>query len=270
MTVYTPPGYVAGQERYPVLYLLHGGGGDEDAWTEMGRAPEIFDNLIAAGEMVPTIVVMGNGNVDQAAAPNHIPPTPGVRPPPAPPAPGENPFADQLTRYPASIVSDMIPFVDRTFRTKADRDSRAIAGLSMGGAQTCHAAFTNLDTFSWVGMFSSAVPLLPGVYATIPEPADAAERRGPGLGETIDPVKFVERYPVVGPALNERLRLLYIGVGRADGLAEFEDDFAEMFDAHGVEYTAYDLPDYGHDWNYWRLALQDFSRRLFKPASSSR
>jgi hypothetical protein len=118
MTVYTPPGYEAGQERYPVLYLLHGGGGDEDAWTEMGRAPEIFDNLIAAGEVVPMIVVMGNGNVDQAAAPNHIPPTPGVRPPPAPRAPGQNPFADQRGIRPASSTTSFLSWTGRSARRR--------------------------------------------------------------------------------------------------------------------------------------------------------
>ena len=82
----------------------------------------------------------------------------------------------------------MIPFVDQNFRTEADRDNRAIAGLSMGGAQTAHTALTNLDKFSWAGLFSSAFPLLPGVHATIPIPADATKRRGPGLGEVIDPV----------------------------------------------------------------------------------
>jgi enterochelin esterase family protein len=266
MTVYTPPGYETGKDRYPVFYLLHGGGGDEEAWSDMGRAPEIFDNLIAQGKMVPTIVIMGNGNIWQASSPNSLTTTPNGMESPASPAKGVDSFLDVLTLYPDSIVHDMIPFVDQSFRTKADRDSRAIAGLSMGGAQTAHAALTNLDKFSWVGLFSSAVPLLPGVHATIPFPADAAKRRGPGLGEVIDPVKFVERYPVVGPELNNRLHLLYLGVGKADGLVESDDSIRKMLDEHGVKYVTYDLPDYGHDWNFWRLALENFSERLFRTA----
>jgi enterochelin esterase family protein len=268
MTVYTPPGYETGQERYPVFYLLHGGGGDEEAWTDMGRAPQIFDNLIAQGKMLPTIVVMGNGNPGQASAPNGIASTPNPAGAAGGRAAGADSISNGLTQYPASIAADMVPFVDKTFRTKADRDHRAIAGLSMGGAQTCETALTNLDKFSWVGLFSSAVPLLPGVLKTIPQPADAATRRGPGLGQTIDPVKFVERYPVVGPGLNKQLHLLYLGVGRSDGLVESDDDIRKMLGEHGVAFVTYDLPGYGHDWNYWRRALQDFSVRLFQPAQS--
>lgn len=265
MTVYTPPGYETSKERYPVLYLLHGGGGDEEAWTDMGRAPEIFDNLIAQGKMVPMIVVMGNGNFSQVASPNNLTALPtaleftggGQQP-------GD--FTDALTLYPNSIVHDIIPYIDTNFRTKANRDNRAIAGLSMGGAQTAQAVFTNIDLFSYVGLFSSAVALLPGVHARIPIPADAAKRRGPGLGESIDPVKFVQRYPVIGPKLNNRLHLLYLGVGKDDGLVESETDFRKMLDKRGVKYVTYDLPNHGHEWSYWRLALEDMSKRLFKPA----
>jgi len=264
MTVYTPPGYETGKNRYPAFYLLHGGGGDEEAWSDMGRAPDIFDNLIAQGKMLPMIVVMGNGNIWQASSPNSLTTTHNGMESPASPARGFGSSSDVLTLYPDSIAHDMIPFVDQNFRTEADRDNRAIAGLSMGGAQTAHTALTNLDKFSWVGLFSSAVPLLPGVHATIPFPADAAKRRGPGLGEVIDPVKFVERYPVVGPELNNRLHLLYLGVGKADGLVESDESIRKMLDEHGVKYVTFDLPDYGHDWNFWRLALQDFSVRLFK------
>jgi enterochelin esterase family protein len=264
MTVYTPPGYETGKDRYPVFYLLHGGGGDEEAWSDMGRAPEIFDNLIAQGKMLPMIVVMGNGNIWQASSPNSLTATPNGMESPASPVKGVDSFSSVLTLYPDSIAHDMIPFVDQNFRTKADRDNRAIAGLSMGGAQTAHTALTNLDKFSWVGLFSSAIPLLPGVHATIPIPADATKRRGPGLGEVIDPVKFVQHYPVVGPELNNRLHLLYLGVGKSDGLVESDDSIRKMLDEHGVKYVTYDLPDYGHDWNFWRLALENFSERLFK------
>ena len=266
MTVYTPPGYESSDTRYPVLYLLHGGGGDELAWTEMGRAPEIFDNLIAQGKMVPMIVVMGNGNIWQSSAPNSVTTMPNAMQPKVRPAPGENPFGDVLTIYPESLVNDMIPFVDKTFRTKADREDRAIAGLSMGGAQATQAAFTHLDDFAWAGFFSAATPLLPGVLKRIPLPADAASRRGPGLGQTIDPDAFVKHYPVVGPELNARLHLLYVADGQSDGLIEFENDFEKMLRDHGVKYVAQDLPDYGHTWNFWRVTLEDFAPRLFRPA----
>ncbi len=266
MTVYTPPAMKPARAAIRSSIFCTGGGGDEEAWSDMGRAPEIFDNLIAQGKMLSMIVVMGNGNIWQASSPNSLTTKHNGMESPASPAKGVDSFSDVLTLYPDSIAHDMIPFVDQNFRTKADRDDRAIAGLSMGGAQTAHTALTNLDKFSWVGLFSSAVPLLPGVHATIPIPADAAKRRGPGLGEVIDPVKFVERYPVVGPELNNRLHLLYLGVGKADSLVESDDSIRKMLDEHGVKYVTYDLPDYGHDWNFWRLALEDFSERLFKTA----
>jgi enterochelin esterase family protein len=262
MTVYTPPGYESGNDRYPVLYLLHGGGGDEAQWSDLGRAPEIFDNLIAQGKIVPMIVVMPNGNITQAHGPDAIALAEKVNSG----ANSPSMLGENMTLYSDSIVHDIVPFVDQSFRTIADRDHRAIAGLSMGGAQSAHAVFTYLDTFGWAGLFSSAVPLLPGVFQAIPRPADADKRRGPGLGQTIDPVKFAEKYPVIGPELNQRLHLLYIAIGKDDGLLESETAFAKMLDDHGVKYVAYDLAGYGHEWAFWRLALQDYSQRLFKTA----
>lgn len=266
MTVYLPPAYDTSKDRYPVLYLLHGGGGDEDAWRAMGRAPEIFDNLIAQGKTVPMIVVMGNGNMWQASSPDGITATPNPMDSPVGLAQGLDAFTDVMTHYPDSIVHDMIPFVDKTFRTKSDPIDRAIAGLSMGGAQTAYTALTYPDAFGWAGLFSSAIPLLPGVHKTIPKPQDAATRRGPGMGETIDPVKFVARFPTLNSELNKRWQLFYLGVGKADGLLDSENDFTKLLDERGIKYVAYDLPGYGHEWSYWRLALQDISKRLFQTA----
>lgn len=126
MIVYTPPGYENGSDRYPVFYLLHGGGGDEEAWSDMGRAPEIFDNFIAQGKMLPMIVVMGNGNGWQAASPNDFPTTMTSA------VMGGRQGGSSLS-YADSVVHDLIPYVDKHYRTKADRDHRAIDGLSMGG-----------------------------------------------------------------------------------------------------------------------------------------
>lgn len=266
VTVYTPPGYATSQARYPVLYLQHGGGGDELAWTEMGRAPEIFDNLIAQGKMVPMIVVMGNGNPWQTATPNSL----GVEANPMQPPSGgltqPESISKMLTVYPDSLARDLVPFIDKNFRTKADRDDRAIAGLSMGGAQTIHATFTHLDLFSWTAFFSSAAALLPGVGKPIPQPADAASRRGPGLGQGIDPDKFVQVYPEVGPKLNSQLHLLYLAVGKSDGLLESHLELEQILADHQVKYVTYNLPGFGHEWAFWRLALEDYSQRLFKTA----
>ena len=161
MLVYTPPGYETGTARYPVLYLLHGGGGDEAAWSELGRAPQILDNLIARGRCRPMIVVMTNGNGRQSASQSFVP----LQSPPQ--RPGEG-----MLRFPESLAKDVIPFVDSTWRTTPDRESRAVVGLSMGGAQALYAGLNNLDRFAWTGAMSGGFPLLPGVAVDIPAPAD--------------------------------------------------------------------------------------------------
>src|SRR3954464_2721273 len=168
MMVYTPPGYETGTTKYPVLYLLHGGGGDEEAWLTMGRANIIMDNLIAAGKAKPMIVVMPNGNATQSVSQGF-----GYGPPPArqsvqapapPPlqaaggagrgaAPGAAPGAGgrgpqpYAGSYPESLVKDVIPFVEKNFRVLATKDDRAIAGLSMGGGHTLAATNNNPGTF---------------------------------------------------------------------------------------------------------------------------
>jgi enterochelin esterase-like enzyme len=253
VTIYTPPGYENGTQRYPVFYLLHGGGDDEQGWPEQGRAPEIFDNLIAQGKMVPMIVVMGNGNEWQNISPNDHPVTPpAIRDP------------NGILHFPNSVVHDLVPFVDKTYRTKADAEHRAIAGLSRGGAQTLYAAFNNLDEFTYVGVFSGGIPLLPGVLITITMPADAANRRGPDVGHSVDPTKFAALLPALGPDVNKKLRLFYLTIGTDDGLVESWQDARKVFDQKGVKYTWVERPGYGHEWSFWRLALQDYSSRLFK------
>jgi enterochelin esterase-like enzyme len=138
--VYTPPGYETGKARYPVFYLLHGGGGDEDAWTTLGRAPEIMDNLIAQGKAKPMIVVMTNENSNQIAAPDFVAAPQGGRGAGAPTTgaaqPGNPMQGSAMLNFPKSIVTDLIPFIDKAYRTMPGRESRAIAGLSMGGGMT--------------------------------------------------------------------------------------------------------------------------------------
>lgn len=253
MIVYTPPGYLAGPERYPVLYLMHGGGGDEEAWIDMGRAPQILDNLIAQGKIVPMIVVIANGNPGQAISQNHIPVKFGGG------------FGGD-DHFPESMVQDIIPFVDKNFRTKTDRDNRAIAGLSHGGMQVLLAALNHIDKFAWVGVFSGGLPTLPNISVEIPKPADADKRRGPDIGRTIDPEKFQKFFPPLTPELNKQLRLFYLSCGDVDGLVESWQTGRKLFDEKGVKYVWVELHDYGHEWSFWRLNLQDFAARLFKPA----
>ena len=262
--IYTPPSYETSTVRYPVLYLLHGGAGDEDQWNDLGRATEIIENLIDQGKAVPMIVVMGNGNAWETMTPSALSDPPVVLMPNSAGPQGAGTATQGLTNYPDSIVTDLIPYVDKNFRTKSAPQDRAIAGLSMGGAQSAQAAFAHPEQFGWVGLFSSAAPLLPGCLKRIPMPADSASRRGPGLGMTIDPDGFMKQYPAIGPGLNHRFKLLYLAVGRSDGLVESEDDLVKLLNDHGVTIVTHDLPDYGHDWNFWRVILEDFSARLFK------
>ena len=260
MRVYTPPGYEAGTTRYPVFYLLHGGGNDEDAWSELGRAPMIFDNLIAQGRMVPMIVVMTNGNANLQAAPDYL-----EAPPQTPPAAGGgNPISGVILKFPQSLIADVIPFVDKTYRTKADRDNRAIAGLSMGGAQTLYAAFNNLDKFAWVGCFSGGWPLLPGVSVPIPAPANADKLRGPDITRSVDPEKFAALLPQLNAEANQKLRLFYMAMGTEDGLISAHQVVKDVLKSHGVNVKMREVPGYGHEWRFWRVTLSELAPQLFQ------
>jgi enterochelin esterase-like enzyme len=248
--VYTPPGYEAGRARYPVLYLLHGAGGDEDAWTSNGRAPQILDNLIAAGRIKPMIVVMPNGNAQQSASQDYV-----NRP---------EPPISLGTAFPDSLVNDLVPFVDRTYRTRTDRDSRAIAGLSMGGGHTMWAAFHHLDRFAWVGAFSSAYGLIPGVGVPAPMPPASAGLRQPGLGQSIDADKLFAALPDLNPSANGRLKLFYMSIGAHDGLVVGQHALNDALAAKGIRSTYVEAPGYIHEWAFWRVTLIDFLPRLFR------
>jgi enterochelin esterase family protein len=255
--VYTPPGYEIGPQRYPVFYLLHGGGGDETAWDENGRASEIFDNLIASGKARPMIVVMSNGNATQPASQDYADPGPAMQ---NEPAPGGS------TVFARSIAADLIPFIDGRYRTRADRDNRAIAGLSMGGGQTYFAAFNNIDKFAYVGSFSGGWPTLPGVRTDVPAPANAAELRGPDLSHSFDRAKFEAMMPQLNASANAKLKLLYVAAGTNDALMTAHTDFKKMLDDKGIHYVLMEKPMYVHEWPFWRVALSDFMPRLFQPA----
>jgi enterochelin esterase-like enzyme len=255
MYVYTPPGYeTSGSTRYPVFYLLHGGGGDEDVWTNLGRAPEIFDNLIAQGKANPMIVVMPNFNADQKASQDFIPVE--VRP-----------IAPDTLRFPPSMVNDLVPFIDKTYRTKADRENRAIAGLSRGGALTFNTAFNNIDKFAWVGAFSGGFPTLPGVSVPIPAPENAAKLRGPDITRSVDPDKLFALFPQLNASANSQLRLLYLSIGTEDGLISTHGVVKQALKSKGVNAILVESPGYGHEWAFWRVTLLDFAPRLFQSGS---
>ncbi len=184
MYVYLPPGYFADQSRrYPVLYLLHGGGGDEDQWTNLGRAPVIMDNLIDSAQALPMIVVMPNGNANQIVAQGYgLGSTPSEQQRNARPFPTPVIGPDGVQHFPRnihfhfpaypgsfseSLVKDIIPFVDSHYRVIADKDHRAIAGLSMGGMQTTQITDYNPGLFGYIGVFSGGPPSRSGKQSQI-------------------------------------------------------------------------------------------------------
>jgi enterochelin esterase-like enzyme len=257
-TLYLPPGYESSKRRYSVLYLLHGAGGDEDAWTSNGRAPQILDNLIASGQAVPMIVVMPNGNTNQSASQDYV--TTPVPPKP----PGSS--TSMTMAYPDSLVSDLIPFIDRTYRTQPDREHRAIAGLSMGGGQAMWAAFRHLDHFAWVETMSATLTIIPGAGLNVPPPPNAAELRAPGLTESFDPDKLLAALPDLRPAANAKLRRFAITIGEHDGLTTQFALLKKTLDEQGIHVTATVVPGYIHEWAFWRFALSDMLPKLFQPA----
>jgi enterochelin esterase family protein len=279
MVVYTPPGYETSTVRYPVLYLLHGGDADELTWSETARAPQIFDNLIAQGKMVPSIVVMPNGangpvgfSSKDVTLPNAQRRGPGLSGGgpggPGTGGPGQA-GAGKIGRvmFQTSLVQEIIPFIDKIYRTKTDRDDRAIAGQSGGAGESIIVSMNNLDKFSWLGAFSPGWPDVPqDFWVNIPMPADVALRRSPEVGHTINPVRLEELVPTLGPNVNNRLNLFYFGVGDAEGLVETEQAIRKIFDEKGVKYLWVEKHDYAHDWDLWRINLQEFASKMFKSA----
>ncbi len=261
--VYTPPGYETSAARYPVFYLLHGGGGDEDAWTTLGRTPQIMDNLIAQGTAKPMIVVMTNENANQIASPDFVAPRAAT----APGGPGNPMQGTAMLDFPKSIITDLIPFIDKACRTLPDREGRAIAGLSMGGGMTLLAAFNNLDTFAWVGIFSAGLPPMPGVAVKITPPPNAANLRGPDVTNTIDKQKLAALLPQLDSNANARLRLFYVSIGSQDGLITAHNAFKELLEQKGVKATIVEKPGYGHEWAFWRVSLKDLAPRLFQTSA---
>lgn len=232
MTIYTPPGYEKGDRRYPVFYLLHGMGGDENAWSELGRATQILDNLIARGEAEPMIVVMTNGNVDMEGAPGET--SQGFTPP--------------TTQLPKTMEGtferhfpDVVRYVDSNYRTIADKEHRAIAGLSMGGFHSLHISKEYPDMFDYVGLFSAAILPREGVVSPIYDNLDG---------------KLAAQFA-------DAPRLYWIAIGEKDFLYDANKDYRKMLDDKGYRYVYRESSD-GHIWKNWRIYLTEFVPQLFK------
>ncbi len=267
MRVYTPPGYESGRSRYPVLYLFHGAGGDEEEWTLMGRAAQILDNLIAAGKAKPMIVVMPNGHASQTATRDVIPPAPTAGPSRGG-APGQPGGDATYGLFPDSIINDVIPFVDKTYRVAQGRENRAVAGVSMGGAQSVYTGLRNLDRFAWVAGFGGAYVLWPGAMVQAQVAPGAAAGRGPGVGQRLNIRAVDEIFSKLDAKANSQLRLFYMSCGTEDGLVTAGRQLKEWLKSKGIQFVDVETPGYAHVWSYWRKSLADLVRRLFQPKGS--
>ena len=237
MTVYTPAGYDSGKGRYPVLYLLHGMGGDEEAWSDLGRAAEILDNLIAAGRCLPMIVVMPNGHVFNDAAPGQ---TPGGLE-----QPDFNRSGEAACTMEESFP-DIVNYVEQHYRVRKDKASRAIAGLSMGGGHAMNISRMYPDMFDYVGLFSAAV--MPREKRT--ESSSAA-----GAYSDIES-SLAEQF-------SREPALYWIGIGKEDFLYGYNEDYRAFLDIHDWPYTYYENGE-GHIWRNWRIYLAEFLPLLFR------
>jgi len=237
MHIYTPPGYESGKGTFPVFYLLHGAGDCDDSWTSVGRANFILDNLIASNKAKPMIVVMPAGHTNAGGGGRGAAAAGG--PPP------RDEFLEDFTR-------DVMPYVEKHYRVIADRAHRAIAGLSMGGAQTLNISVPNLEKFGYIGVYSSG--LFGGgrgaaASGTPPPPFGAA---------------FEQQHQAAldNAATKKGLKLFWFATGVDDGLMPTTKNTVELFKKHGFSPVMKESPG-GHTWLNWRNYLIEFAPQLF-------
>lgn len=227
--VYTPAGYDTKiNERYPVMYIQHGGGEDERGWAEQGKTDIILDNLIAEGKAKPMIIVISNGNVSSGSG------TGGYS------SAGMAAFKEEITK-------NIVPFIDKNYRTLPDVKNRALCGLSMGGGQSFYVGLESLDYFGSVGVFSS------GIFGGINNPT----------GKEFDADKEVPGLLSKSQSFNEKLKLFYVSVGEQDPRVEHTKKAVKKFQDSGLKVQFASFPG-DHEWQVWRKSLHDFASRLFK------
>lgn len=228
MHVYTPPGYELGKGKFPVFYLLHGAGDNDDAWTSVGRAGFILDNLIASGKAKPMVVVMPAGHTSTTGGMSGM---------------------DDITK---DFVEDVMPYVEKNYRVRKGRADRAIAGLSMGGMQTLNVSFSQLDKFAYIGVYSSGIfslgPRRPGAAAPATPPPDWEKQHLAALDNA---------------QLKKGLKLLWFSTGKEDFLLNATKATVEMLKKHGFA-PVYEESTGGHTWVNWRNYLNEFAPKLFR------
>ncbi len=221
MYVYVPAGYYDSKKtKFPVLYLRHGGGDNESSWVKDGRAAVILDNLIAAKKAVPMLIVMTNGLTDGSWSGGST--------------------VEGMNTLEQELLNDIIPLVEKRYRVIANKENRAIAGLSMGGGQAYVLGLRNLDKFSYIGQFSAGI---------LAEASFDYEKYIPGV--------------ISNPqAINQKLNLLWISCGKKDPRYAGHQNLIANLKERGVDFEFHDLSA-GHEWQFWRVQLHDFARKLF-------
>lgn len=239
--VYTPPNYdAARKEPYPVFFVLHGLGDDAAAWTNVGAANIILDNLINSGKAKPMIMVntLGYGTPDGprgAMGPTMIP------------------------TFAKALVEEVLHQVEKNYRVAKDRNSRAIAGLSMGGAEAFYTGLNYIDKFAYVASMSGAFVMWPRAN---PQPAPA-----PGAGRgprTMEPADFEKNFPKLTAKEASQLKLLWMACGTEDGLLNVNRQFAAWLKSKDIKFTNLEIPNYAHVWPLWRQNLAEIAPQLFQ------
>ena len=267
--VYTPAGYDSKRrEPYPVLYLLHGLGDEASSWIGVGAANVVLDNLIAQGKAKPMIMVnpLGYGTAGGGAG-----------------------GPDMLEYFAKALVDEVMPQVEKTYNVSKDRSQRAIAGLSMGGAEATFTGLNHLDKFAWIASFSGAYVMWPGanmgrrggaaapavtispagpptVGASGAAPAIASPGRRGGRGmPALDQAIMAKDFPNLDARANSQIHLLWIACGTADSLIGVNRQFKEWLKSKDVHFTELEVPDVGHVWPLWRQNLTEVAPLLFQP-----
>jgi enterochelin esterase family protein len=242
--IYLPPDYAASNKKYPVLYLFHGGGGWEGDWTIQGRTEVILDNLIADKKAVPMIVVMPN-NV--ATAPARGTYAPQNQPQEA------NGSYDAMRK---DLFGALMPYVEKNYRVIANRENRAMAGLSAGGGTTLNVGLNAMDKFAWIGEFST------GLFGGAGPVGGAGAGGGAGYAP-YEPMKVFPQFYSKPEESNKELKLFYMSVGTLDPRLPFQQKARDDFQAKGI-HLVFQTYEGAHVWKVWRHSLADFAPRLFR------
>jgi len=247
--VYTPPNYdPRRKEPYPVLCLLHGLGDDASAWLNVGAANIILDNLINQGKAKPMIMV----NTLGYGTPN---------------GPAGAMGAGMIPAFAKALIEEVLPQVEKNYRAAKDRNHRAIAGLSMGGAESIYTGFTYLDHFAYIGSFSGAYVMWPRANPVPPPTPGAAGAPGRGRGgrgmPRMDDADFAKNFPNLSAKINSQLKVLWIACGLDDGLNAVNRQFKAWLKSKDVRFTDVEVPGYAHVWPLWRRNLAEFAPLLF-------